>query len=158
MPRHVGLNILTHALFAARRRSSSRVAIGPPLRSASSRYVAVWPSLGTDRAGFTWVKPESPWGRHFLRVCQKRIVRRCKRKKFQGFENSGRFYGRKSTSLVSLYPAALSRSFIMTYGRCEGSKSFGPYAVSFRATRASPLLKRSEQSRCPKQDPRACPS
>jgi hypothetical protein len=27
---------------------------------------------------------ESPWGRHFLRVCQKRIVRRCKGKKFQG--------------------------------------------------------------------------
>ena len=34
----------------------------------------------------------------------------------------------------------------MTYGRCKGSKSFGPQAVSFRATRASPFLKRSEQS------------
>ena len=39
---------------------------------------------------------ESPWGRHFLRVCQKRIVRRCKRKKFQGFEKSARFCGRNS--------------------------------------------------------------
>jgi len=39
-PRHVGLNVLTPALFAARRRSSSRVAIGAPLRRASSRYDA----------------------------------------------------------------------------------------------------------------------
>jgi hypothetical protein len=35
-------------------------------------------------AVFSWVKPESPWGRHFLRICLKRIVRRCKRKEFQG--------------------------------------------------------------------------
>ena len=55
---------------------------------------------------------ESPWGRHFLRVCQKRIVRRCKRKKFQGFENFGRFYGRKFTSLVSL-SGGVSRSFFI---------------------------------------------
>ena len=54
---------------------------------------------------------ESPWGRHFLRVCQKRIIRRCKRKKFQGFENFGRFYGWKSTRLVSPYPAAISDRF-----------------------------------------------
>jgi hypothetical protein len=40
----------------------------------------------------------------------------------------------------------VSRSFLMTYGRCEGSKSFGSYAVSFRAARASQFLKRSEQS------------
>jgi hypothetical protein len=46
-------------------------------------------------AVFSWVKPESPWGRHFLRACQKRSVRRCKREKFQGFENFSRFYGRK---------------------------------------------------------------
>jgi hypothetical protein len=39
-PRHVGLNVLTPALFAARRKSSSRVAIGAPLRRASSRYDA----------------------------------------------------------------------------------------------------------------------
>jgi hypothetical protein len=38
--RHVGLKVLTPALFAARRRSSSRVAIGQPLRRASSRYDA----------------------------------------------------------------------------------------------------------------------
>jgi hypothetical protein len=54
---------------------------------------------------------ESPWGRHFLRVCQKRIVRRCKGKKFQGFENFGRFYGRKFTSLASLYPATFPGLF-----------------------------------------------
>jgi hypothetical protein len=54
---------------------------------------------------------ESPWGRHFLRVYLKRIVRRCKRKKFQGFEKSARFYGRKFTSLVSLYPTAYPRLF-----------------------------------------------
>ncbi len=53
---------------------------------------------------------ESPWGRHFL-LGQKRIVRRCKRKKFQGFENSGRFYGRNFTSFVSLYPAAFPGFF-----------------------------------------------
>jgi hypothetical protein len=46
--------------------------------------------------------------------------------------------------------------FLMTYGRCEGSKSFGPQAVSFRTARASSFLKRSEQRRCPKQDPRTC--
>lgn len=39
-PHHVGLNVLTPALFAARRRSSSRVAIGALLRRASSRYDA----------------------------------------------------------------------------------------------------------------------
>jgi hypothetical protein len=38
---------------------------------------------------FTGVKLVYPWGRHFLRVCQMRIVRRCKCKEFQGFENSG---------------------------------------------------------------------
>ena len=53
----------------------------------------------------------SPWGRHFLRVCQKRIVRRCKRKKFQGFENFGCLCGRKFTSLVSPYPAAFPGLF-----------------------------------------------
>jgi hypothetical protein len=37
---------------------------------------------------------ESPWGRHFLGVCHKSFVSFCKGKKFQGFENSGRFYGR----------------------------------------------------------------
>jgi hypothetical protein len=45
----------------------------------------------------------------------------------------------------------------MTFGRREGSKSFGP-AATFRTTSASSLLKRSEQGRCPKQDPRKCPS
>ena len=62
-------------------------------------------------AGIYGVKLEYPWGRHFLRVCQKRIVRRCKGKKFQGFENFGRFYGRKFTSLASLYPAAFPGLF-----------------------------------------------
>jgi hypothetical protein len=57
------------------------------------------------------VRTFSPWGRHFPRVCQKRIARRCKRKKFEGFENFGRFYGRKFTSLVSLYPAAFPGLF-----------------------------------------------
>jgi hypothetical protein len=54
---------------------------------------------------------ESPWGRHFLRVCQKSFVKLCKREKFQGFGNFGRFYSRKFTSLVSLYPAAFPGPF-----------------------------------------------
>ncbi len=41
----------------------------------------------------------------------------------------------------------------MTYGRCVGSKSFGPQADSFRAKRGSPFLKRPEQNRCPKRGP-----
>jgi hypothetical protein len=44
--------------------------------------------------------------------------------------------------------------YLETLWNMMGTKSFGPHAVSFRATRASPFLKRSEQSRCPKQDPR----
>ena len=39
-PHYDGLNVLTPALFDARRKSSSRVAIGPPPRRASSRYDA----------------------------------------------------------------------------------------------------------------------
>jgi hypothetical protein len=58
---------------------------------------------------------ESPWGRHFLRVCQKRIVRRCKRKKFQGFTNFGRFYGRKYHKFDIAISGDVSRSFLMTY-------------------------------------------
>jgi hypothetical protein len=82
------------------------------------RFAACWV--------FTGVKLVYPWGRHFLRVCQKRIVRRCKRKTFQGFENFGRFYGRKYHKFGIAISGDVSRSFLMTYRRCEGSKSFGP--------------------------------
>jgi hypothetical protein len=73
---------------------------------------------------------ESPWGRHFLRVYQKRIVRRCKRKKFQGFENFGRFYGGNHKFGIAI-SGGVSLSFLMTYGRCEGSKSFGSIGCDF---------------------------
>jgi hypothetical protein len=43
-----------------------------------------------------------------LRVCQKSFVKLCKREKYRGSKNYGQFYGGKSASLVSLYPAALT--------------------------------------------------
>jgi hypothetical protein len=86
-----------------------------------------------------------------------RIVRRCKRNKFQGFENSGAATAGNSQGSVALSGGDF-RSPLLTYVICGGSKPFGPHAASFWAPRDSPFLKRSEQSRCPKQDPRTCTS
>jgi len=53
-----------------------------------------------------------------------------------------------STKRVISVSGGAFPSLLMTYRCCGGSKSFGPWAASFRVTRCSPFLEYSEQNRC----------